>query len=122
MPVQSVHPPQPIHSGFCSHLASLRLVMAVLLLLRLLHDSQHEVDHHGKQQNDGQEGRAEAVVEARLASYANRFRSPVVRYQGVDHGEHGNAGKEEGGDEGDAVTEVEHANGKGAKDDGEVEP
>lgn len=46
----------------------------------------------------------------------------MVGRQGVNHGEHGHAGEEEGRDEGGPVAEVEHANGQRAEDDGEVEP
>jgi hypothetical protein len=46
----------------------------------------------------------------------------MVCYQCVNHGQHSDAGEEERRDKGDSVTEVEHTNGKGAEDDGEVKP
>lgn len=93
-----------------------------MLLLGTIGDPQHEVDDDGQQQNDGQDRGAEAVVEPGLPPHPYRPRPPVVREQGVHHGEHGDAGEEEGRDEGDAVAKVEHADGEGAEDDGEVEP
>lgn len=46
----------------------------------------------------------------------------MVRYEGVDHGGHGDAREEEGRDEGGAVAKVEHADGERAEDHGEVQP
>lgn len=46
----------------------------------------------------------------------------MVRHQRIQHGQHGHAGEEEGRNEGHAITKVEHSNGQGAQDDGEVEP
>lgn len=92
------------------------------VLLRLVHNAEDKVDNDGQQEDDGEDRRAESVVKASLATHANRLGAPVVGDEGVDHGEHGHAGEEEGGDEGDAVTKVEHANGEGTNDDGEVEP
>lgn len=46
----------------------------------------------------------------------------MIRHERIHHRQHGDACEEEGGDEGDAVAEIEHADGEGAKDDGEVEP
>lgn len=96
--------------------------MAALLLLGGVHDAQYKVDDDGEEQDNGQHRGAEAVVEAGLAADAYRLGAPVVGDEGVDHGEHGDAGEEKGRDEGDAVAKVEHANGQGANDDGEVEP
>lgn len=101
------------------HLYSYILVLSLLGGVRYAED---KVDNDGQQQDDGQKGGTEAVVKAGLAANADGFRAPVVRGQGVDHGEHGDAGEEEGADKGRAVAKVEHADGEGAKDDGEVEP
>lgn len=46
----------------------------------------------------------------------------MVGCQGVYHRQHGDSGEEEGRDEGGPVAKIEHANGQGAEDDGEVEP
>lgn len=42
--------------------------------------------------------------------------------EGVDHGQDGDAGEEDGADLAGAVAEVEQTDGEGAEDDGEVEP
>lgn len=93
-----------------------------ILLLRRVRDAEDEVHHHSQEQDDGQEGWAEAVVEAGLAADPDRLRTPVVREQGVQHRGHGHHGEQEGRDEGGPVTEVQHADGQGAEDDREVEP
>ena len=98
------------------------LSMAVVLLLGLINNPQHKVDNNGQEEYDGQESRAEAVIETSLASHSNGFGPPMVCGEGIYHGEHGDSGEEKGGDEGDAVTKVEHANGEGTEDDGEVQP
>lgn len=87
-----------------------------------VHDAKDKVDNDGQQQDNGQDRGAEAVVKAGLATHAYRLGAPVVGRERVNHGEHGDAGEEKGGDEGDTVAKVEHANGQGANDDGEVEP
>jgi hypothetical protein len=46
----------------------------------------------------------------------------VKRGERVDHGAHGDQGKEAGGDAANGVAEVEKADGEPAEDDGEVEP
>lgn len=91
-------------------------------MLRRVRDPQDKVDHDREEQDDGQKGGAEAVVEARLAAHAYRLGAPVVRYEGVDHGGHGDAREEERRDEGGAVAKVEHADRQGAEHDREVEP
>lgn len=93
-----------------------------LLLLGLIHNPQDKVDNDGQQEDNGQESWTESVVKSGLPPHSYRLGSPVVCDQGVDHGQHGHAGEEKGGDEGHSVAKVEHANGQGAKDDGEVEP
>jgi len=93
-----------------------------LFLLRGVCDAEDEVDDDGQQQDNGEEGRAEEVVEAGLAAQADGAGAPMVCEQGVDHGGHGNDGEEEGGDEGRAVAKVQHADGERAQDDGEVQP
>lgn len=92
------------------------------MLAGLVGDSEDKVDNDGQEQDNGQNSRTETVVEAGLSPHSYRLSSPVVCHQGVQHGQHGDAGEEERRNEGDAVTEVEHTNGQGAKDDGEVEP
>ena len=85
-------------------------------------DAEDEVDDDGEEEDDGEDGGAEAVVEAGLAPHAYGFRAPVVGEEGVDHGEHGDAGEEEGGDEGGPVAEVQHADGQRPQDHREVQP
>lgn len=104
------------------HVDSLPLQLAVLLLLGTVRDPQHEVDDDGQQEDDGEHGGPETVIKPCLPPHSYRLRSPVVRHQRIDHGQHGHAGEEEGRDEGGPVAEVEHADGEGAEDDGEVEP
>ncbi|RFU29679.1 hypothetical protein B7463_g6672, partial [Scytalidium lignicola] len=77
---------------------------------------------YGQQQDDSQKCRPKPVIKPSLSPQSDGFRSPMVREERIDHGDHGNEGEEEGGDEGWTVTEVQHANGEGAEDDGEVEP
>ncbi len=102
-------------------LSSNSLMLAMLFLVRV-HDAEDKVDNDSQQKDNGQDRGAEAVIKASLAPHAYRLGTPVVGDEGVDHGEHGDAGEEKGGDEGDPVAKVEHANGQGADDDGEVEP
>lgn len=83
---------------------------------------QNKVDDNGQQEHNSQYCRAEPVVEAGLAAQPDRLGSPVVRHQRVEQGEDGDAGEEEGRDEGGSVTEVEHTQGESSEDDGEVEP
>lgn len=85
-------------------------------------DPQPEVDDDGSQQQQGQDGRPNTIVEPGLAPDADRFRSPVVRPQRIQEREDGDASEQEGGYLGGFVAEVEHAHGEGADDDGEVEP
>lgn len=75
--------------------------------------AQDEVNNDGQKQDDGQHGGPESVIEPGLPSNSYRFRSPVVGEQGVYHGEHGYAGKQEGRDKGGTVAKVKHANGQG---------
>lgn len=112
IPCPTTHPIRPIS----------RPLHLVILLFRRVRDPEDEVDDHGQEQDDGQEGRPEAVVEAGLAADAYRLRAPVVREQGVQHGGHGDDGEQEGRDEGRPVAEVQHAHGEGAEDYGEVQP
>lgn len=93
-----------------------------LLLLRRVRNPQHKVNHHRKKQNDSQEGRTKPVIETSLAPHPYRLRPPMVRYEGVYHGGHSDAGEQKGRDKCRAVTEIQHADGQGAEDDGEVEP
>lgn len=93
-----------------------------LLVLRRVRDPQDKVDRHGKQQDDSQEGRTEPVIEARLSSHSYRLCPPMVCYESVYHGCHGDAREQERRDEGGPVAEVEHADGQRAQDDGEIEP
>ena len=46
----------------------------------------------------------------------------MKRDEGVDHGTHGNEGKEAGGDAADSIAKVEKADGEASEDNGEVEP
>lgn len=46
----------------------------------------------------------------------------MIRYERVYHRGHRDAREQEGRDKGRAVTEVEHADGQSAQNDGEVEP
>jgi hypothetical protein len=46
----------------------------------------------------------------------------VICVEGVAHCGHGHDGEEESRDLGGAISEVEHANGKGSKYDGKVQP
>lgn len=94
----------------------------LLLPLGIIGDPQHEVHHHGKQQHNSQQRRTESVVKASLSPHPYALRTPVIRHQGIYHGQHGHAGEEKRRDKGRSVAEVEHADGQGAEDDGEVEP
>ncbi len=46
----------------------------------------------------------------------------MERKQSVDHGHHGNKGKQTSRDLANLIAEVEKANGEAAEDDREVEP
>ena len=92
------------------------------MVLGLVGNSEDEVDDDGQEKDDGQNSRAETVIETGLSLHSYRLGSPVVGYECVDHGTHSDAGEEKRRDKGDSVTEIEHTNGKGAQDDGEVEP
>jgi hypothetical protein len=93
-----------------------------MLLLRRIRDPEDKVDDHRQEQDDGEERGAEAIIEAGLAAQADGPRAPVVREQRIDHGGHRHDGEHEGGDEGRAVPEVQHADGQSAEDHGEVQP
>lgn len=92
------------------------------MVLGLVGNSKDEVDNDGQEKDDGQHGRSETVIETGLSLHSYRLGSPVVGYKCVDHGAHGDTSEEESRDKGNSVTEVEHTNGKGTKDDGEVKP
>lgn len=98
------------------------LMLLSTLLLGGIRDSENEVDHNSKKENNGETSRAISIVKTGLPSHPDRFRTPVVRYQGIHHGSHRNDREEEGGDNGWSVTEVEHANGESSEDDGKVQP
>ena len=85
-------------------------------------DAEDEVDDDGEEEDDGEDGGAEAVVEAGLAADAYGLGAPVVREERVDHGEHGDAGEEEGRDEGGPVPEVQHPDRQRPQDHREVQP
>lgn len=93
----------------------------MLLVARICYP-EDKVDNDGQQQDDGQEGRTKAVVEAGLSTHSDGFRTPVIGDQSIYHRKHRNAREKKGADERGAVTEVEHADGEGTEDDGEVEP
>lgn len=84
--------------------------------------TQDKVDHDGGQQGNRQDGWTEAVVKAALPSSPDTLSTPVECYYGVDHGCHGDDGKQGGGDATDAVTEVEETHGQATENDGEVQP
>jgi len=96
--------------------------MPLLLLSTLIRNPQHKINNHRQQKNDGQKRRAKAIIEPSLSPQPNGLRPPVIRVQSVDHGSHGHGSKEESGDKGWSVAEVQHADGEGAEDHGEVEP
>lgn len=56
-------------------------------------DAQNEVDDNGQQQNDGQDRWTEAIVKPSLALDPYRSGSPMVREEGIYHGEHGDTGE-----------------------------
>lgn len=91
-------------------------------MLARLDDPQHEVHNHGGQQQHRQRRGAESIVEPSLPSDSDRLGSPVVRPKRIQKRADSNAREAEGGDLGGTVTEVEHAHGEGAHDNGEVEP
>lgn len=94
----------------------------MFLLLGVVQDAQNKVDHDSQQENNGQDGRAETIVETSLSPHSYGLCSPVICDQRVDHGQHGDSSEQERRDEGDTVTKVEHANGQGANNDSKVEP
>jgi hypothetical protein len=98
------------------------LIPVPTLLLRRIRYAQRKVNNNSQQQDDGEECRAKAIIEAGLAAHPNGFRPPVVREQRVHHGGHGDNREQEGGDEGRPVAEVQHPDGQRAEDDGEVQP
>lgn len=98
------------------------LQLAVLLLLGAIGNPQNKVHDDGQQENNGQNRRAEPVIETGLSSHPDRLGSPVVGNQGVDHGQHGDTGEEKGRDEGGAVAKVEHPNRQRAQDNSKVQP
>lgn len=87
-----------------------------------IHDPQHEVDHDRDQQQNGQCRGPEPVVEAGLPTHPDRLRSPVIGSKCVYQRGDRDASEAEGGDLGGLVAEVEHADGEGADNDGEVKP
>ena len=96
--------------------------MALGRILGGIHDPQDEVDHHGDQQQDGQRRGPEPVVEAGLATHPDRLRSPMIGPKCIYERGDRDAGEAEGGDLGGLVAKVEHADGEGADNDGEVQP
>ena len=85
-------------------------------------NAQDEVDHDSGQQGNGQNSRAEAVVEAALTTTPDTLGTPVECNDRINHGGHGDDGEQGGGDAANAVTEVQQTNGQAAQDDGEVQP
>ena len=83
---------------------------------------QHEIDNDGRQQEEGQDGRAKAIIEALLAPHPDAASPPMELVERVEHGAHGDDGEDGGADLADLVAEVEKADGQAAEDDGEVEP
>ncbi len=58
----------------------------------VVRNPEHEVHHHGKQQYNGQEGRAEPIIEARLAPDPDRLGSANGTLPGAyTHRSHGDA-------------------------------
>ena len=93
------------------------------MLLAVSHgQSQHEVDNNSGKQSQCEDGRAEPIIEAALTPHPYALRAPVKCEESVDHSHHSDYGEETGADLADLVAEVKQANGKAAKDDGEVEP
>jgi hypothetical protein len=87
-----------------------------------IHDPQNEVDHHSDQQQDGQSRRSEPVVKAGLAAHPDRLRSPMIGPKCIYEGGNRDAGEAKRRDLGSLVAKVEHADGEGTDNDGEVQP
>lgn len=85
-------------------------------------DTKHKVDNDSGQQGNGQNSRAEAVIETALTSQTNALCSPVESDQGIDHSGHGDQSEETSRDLADLVAKVEETDGETAQDDGEVQP
>jgi len=83
---------------------------------------QHKIHHHSRQQRNSQHRRSEPIIKASLPSHPYALRSPVKRYQCVEHRRKRDESEEAGGDLAYAVAEVEQADGEAAEHDGEVEP
>lgn len=88
----------------------------------LVTHTQDEIDDDGHEQDDCEDSGTETIVKASLAAHANTLGAPVVGEEGIDHGQHGDDGEQQGGDLGRGVAKVEHANSQRAEDDGKVEP
>lgn len=85
-------------------------------------DPQNEVHHHCCKKRNGQDCRAESVIDAALPAAPDTLCPPMECDEGIYHGAHSDDGEEGGGDATDTVTEVEEADGETAQDDGKVEP
>ena len=89
--------------------------------ISLLH-SENEVDHHGRQQRQGQNGRPKAIVNACLSSFSDALRPPMESDQGIDHGRHCNEGKQGSRNATDSVTKVQKSNRQSTQNNREIQP
>lgn len=92
------------------------------LFLVLVYHPQHKVDDDSAEERNSEDGGTEAIIEAALATLANRFGAPVEGDERIRHGGHGNEGEQAGADLTDPVAEVEKTDGETAQNHGEVEP
>lgn len=82
-----------------------------LMVARRTRYPQHEIHNNSCQQRNCQHSRSNSVVEAALAPLPYALRSPVECEQCIDHGRHGDEGKQSGTDLANFIAEVEKADG-----------
>jgi len=97
-------------------------IQDLFLAARCAREPKDEVDNDGSEQEEGQDGGTEAVIEALLPTHPNAPCSPMELIQCVYHGAHGNNSEYASADLAHFVAEVEQPDCQAAQDDGEVEP
>jgi hypothetical protein len=83
---------------------------------------QDKVDNDGREQRDGEDGRAQPIIKAALAPQPYAPRAPVEGEQSVNHGHHSNNREEAGRNLSNLIAKVKEADRETAEDNGEVEP
>jgi hypothetical protein len=96
--------------------------LSLLRILIRINDSEDKIDNDGKEEADHKSSRAKSIIETALSSSSYLPRSPVICVKRIAGPQHSNDNEPQRRPESSVVTEVQHADSEGTKDDGEIQP